>query len=126
MRNISSHILITQMSFIFSRLLGGSAARTVETRAVATTAGNSGLLTKVGLGLAGVSLASPLLSSLSSIPVVGQAFQPASQLANSGLGLAQSGLTGATGAVSSVGSILSNPVLLLAGGGLVLVFLMKK
>ena len=112
------------MSFLFSRLLGNSIAKTAETQAVRT--GSSGILTKVLVGGAALSVASPVLNSLSSIPGVGSVFQPAAGLANSSLGLAQSGIQGASGAVSGIGDILSNPIYLLAGGGILLFVLMKK
>ena len=112
------------MSFLLSRIFGSSVARTTETQAVRT--GSSGILTKVLVGSAALSVADPLLNSLSKIPGVGQVFQPASQLANSSLGLAQSGLQAGTGAVSGIGDILSNPIYLLAAGGILLFVLMKK
>ena len=112
------------MSFLLGRILGGSAARTVETRAVAT--GSSGLLTKVAIGGVGLSLASPLLGGLSQIPGVGTVFQPASQLANSGLGALNGGVNAVGGAATGIGDILSNPIYLLGIGGVVLLVMLKK
>ena len=112
------------MSFLLSRIFGSSVARTTETQAART--GSSGILTKVAVGGIALSVADPILNSLSKIPGVGQVFQPAAGLANSSLGLAQSGIQGASGAFSGIGDILSNPIYLLAGGGILLFVLMKK
>ena len=112
------------MSFLFSRLVGSSATRTVETQAVKT--GSSGILTKGLVGVTAVSFAAPLLSGLSSVPVVGSLFTPASQLAGSALSATQSGLSAGTGAISGIGSVLSNPLYLVAGAGVLAIILLKK
>lgn len=112
------------MSFLFSRLLGSSIAKTTETQAVRT--GSSGILTKVAIGGVGLSLASPILDSLSSIPGVGQVFKPASHLADTGLGTLTAGVGVVGSTASGIGDILSNPIYLLAGGGILLFVLMKK
>ena len=112
------------MSFLFGSILRKEATTT----AVATTAkiGSSGLLTKSLIGVAAISAADPILNGLAKIPVIGSAFQPVASLANSGVGLATSGVQGATGAVTGIGDVLSNPIYLLAGAGILVLVLFKK